>query len=121
MAITWNNGSTTYTLPAPGKTGHRVRRVSQSASRRAVSGRLGIDLRPAYWHITIPWPMLTQAEKTALETAYNACAGIASTLTLLDGRAFTVLAAQYDFPEDTVMDVDDEPFYSVELQFEEVL
>ena len=120
-APTWNNGSTTYTLPMPDKTGIRARKVSQSASRRAQSGKLGVDIRPAYWHIVIPWPMLTATERTALQTAYDACAGVSSVLTLPDGRYWTVLAAHYDFPEENIYDVKDTPYYTVELEFDEVL
>ena len=120
-ATTWNNGSTTYTLPQPDKEGIRVRTVSLSVSRRALSGRLGVDLRPSYKRITLPWPMLTAAEYAAWETANENCADVPSVLTLADGRYWTVMSAHLDVEEAQTYDYDDNPYYTVEQTFEEVL
>lgn len=120
-APTWNNGTTTYTLPMPDKEGEEVTLVSRSAMRQAQGGRIGVDVRPAYWHIKIPWTLLTPAEYATLKTAYTNCAGVVSTLTLSDGSSYSVLAAHYDFSGKRIYDVVDTVYTTIELEFDEVL
>lgn len=119
-SMTWNNGTTTYTLPLPDKDGIDEVPDFIGSRRRMLSGKTRIDSIAEKRIITVTWPYLFESERAALKTAYDACAGIASVLTLPDGLSATVLAKHNGWKPRRKFDVTDVPRYTVTLTFEEV-
>lgn len=122
MATTWDNGSTVYTLPNPDKDGVTgPQKQFVGASGRTLSGQMRIDtIAGLKARIPVRWSMATEVERTAFETAWDACAHLSSTLTLENGEAFTVLAFQNGYNITPWYSHDDTPRYRIDTVFDEV-
>lgn len=120
-SMTWNNGSTTYTLPPPEKKGGlHITPVFVGSERVMLSGKSRVDKRQLKHRIDYSSKALTAAEYSGLMTAFNACAEIASTLTLPSGKAFTVYAILAGVDEDEEYDIGDTCYTHVKIVFTEV-
>jgi len=111
-----------YTLPDPDPKGITVREEPLSASRRALGGRMWVDVIDTYKTVECHWPMLSTDEYTALRTAYLALRYAPSLLTLPDGRTFAdVICVGTVWSDTSFYEVGVTPKYNVTLKFEETL
>jgi hypothetical protein len=117
LTMTWGSDP----LPLPDTDGIRVEEIPIAASKRALSGRLHVDVMARYHRISATWTGLTASEWTTLAGHYAGNRDTPSTLVLPDGQSFTNVVCTSNWPENQWFEMATVPRYDVTLEFEETL